>query len=111
VTVTLRHSGHEVRSLGVGDDLGVIRKAIDDWKPDVAFNLLEDFDGVNVFDQNVVSYLELLRIPYTGCNPRGLLLARDKSLAKKLLHFHRIPLPEFTVFPIGRVPRRPKRLE
>lgn len=110
VTVTLRNLGHDVRALGVGDDLGVIRKAIDEWHPHIALNLLEDFHGVNVFDQNVVSYLELLRIPYTGCNPRGLLLARDKSLAKKLLAYHRIPAPEFAVFQIGRSVRRPKRL-
>jgi D-alanine-D-alanine ligase len=110
VTVTLANLGHEVRKLGVGDDLGVIRKAMDDWKPHIAFNLLEDFGGINTFDQNVVSYLELLRLPYTGCNPRGLLLARDKSLAKKLLHFHRIPVADFTVFTIGRATRRPKRL-
>jgi D-alanine-D-alanine ligase len=111
VTVTLANLGHEVRNLGVGDDLGVIRKAMDEWKPHIAFNLLEDFGGINTFDQNVVSYLELLRLPYTGCNPRGLLLARDKSLAKKLLHFHRIPVADFAVFPIGgRATRRPKRL-
>ena len=85
--------------LGVGDDLGVIRKAIDEWKPHIAFNLLEDFHGVPIFDQNVVSYLELLRIPYTGCNPRGLMLARDKALSKKLLAYHRIPVPEFAVVP------------
>jgi D-alanine-D-alanine ligase len=111
VTVTLRGLGHEVQKLGVGDDLGVIRKAIDDWKPHIALNLLEDFGGVNVFDMNVVSYLELLRIPYTGCNPRGLLLARDKALSKKLLAYHRIPGPDFTVIPMGRKVRRPKRLE
>jgi D-alanine-D-alanine ligase len=111
VTITLRNLGHEVRALGIADDLGVIRKAIDEWKPHIALNLLEDFDGINVFDQNVVSYLELLRIPYTGCNPRGLMLARDKALSKKLLAYHRIPVPEFAVFPIGRPVRRPRRLE
>ena len=111
VCVTLREAGHEVQALGVGDDLGVIRKAIDEWKPHIAFNLLEDFHDVPVFDQNVVSYLELLRIPYTGCNPRGLLLARDKALAKTLLAYHRIRVPEFAVFQIGRTARRPKRLQ
>ena len=110
VLSTLRAIGHEVMPLGIHDDLGVIRKAIDEWKPHVAFNLLEDFDGVPVFDQNVVSYLELLRIPYTGCNPRGLMLARDKALSKKLLAYHRIAVPEFAVFPIGRVGRPSKRL-
>jgi D-alanine-D-alanine ligase len=111
VTVTLQNLGHEVRPLGVGDDLGVIRKAIDEWKPHIALNLLEDFGGVNVFDMNVVSYLELLKVPYTGCNPRGLLLARDKALSKKLLAYHRIPVPDFTVIPMGRKARRPKRLD
>ncbi|MGH7256727.1 MAG: D-alanine--D-alanine ligase family protein, partial [Nitrospirales bacterium] len=110
VVTTLRGMGHEVKPLGVRNDLGVIRRAIDDWKPHIAFNLLEEFDGISVYDQNVVSYLELLRIPYTGCNPRGLMLAHDKSLSKKIFSYHRIPIPEFTVFPIGRTVKRPKRL-
>jgi D-alanine-D-alanine ligase len=110
VLSTLRSIGHEVMPLGIYDDLGVIRKAIDEWKPHVAFNLLEDFDGVPVFDQNVVSYLEILRIPYTGCNPRGLMLARDKALSKKILAYHRIAVPDFAVFPIGRFVRPSKRL-
>jgi len=111
VTITLKKLGHEVHNLGIGGDLGVIRKAIDEWKPQIVLNLLEDFHGVPVFDQNVVSYLELLRIPYTGCNPRGLMLARDKGLSKKLLAYHRIPVPEFAVYPVGTTKvRRPKRL-
>jgi D-alanine-D-alanine ligase len=50
-----------------------------------------------------------MRQPYTGCNPRGLLLSRDKSLCKQLLAFHRIPTPQFTVFRRGariHVPRK-----
>ena len=110
VITTLRSLGHEVRALGVHDDLGDIRRTADDWKPHIAFNLLEGFDDITIFDQNVVSHLELLKLSYTGCNPRGLLLARDKSLSKKLLAYHRIPVPEFEVFRIGRPIRRPKRL-
>ena len=64
------------------------------------FNLLEEFHGEAAYDQNVASYLELLRIPYTGCNPRGLMLARGKDLSKKLVHYHRIPVPAFAVFPM-----------
>ena len=110
VTITLKNLGHEVRNCGVGGDLGVIRKAIDEVKPHIVLNLLEHFHGVPLFDQNVVSYLELLRMPYTGCNPRGLMLARDKGLSKKLLAYHRLPVPDFAVFPIGRKVRRPKKL-
>ena len=80
------------------------------FKPHIVFNLMEAFADVTTFDQNVVSYLELLRLPYTGCNPRGLILARDKALSKKLLAYHRIPVPDFTVVRPGRKPLLPKRL-
>lgn len=110
VCETLRSMGHQVLPLGVEDDLGVIRKAVAEWKPHIVFNLLESFHGVGVFDKNVVSFLELLRVPYTGCNPRGLLLARDKALSKTLLAYHRIPVPDFIVVRMGRRVRRPKRL-
>ncbi len=102
---------HDVRVLGVKDELAHIRQANDEFKPHIAFNMLEAFHEVGTFDQNVVSYLELIKLAYTGCNPRGLLLARDKALAKKLLHYHRIPVPEFTVARRGRKPRLPKRLK
>jgi D-alanine-D-alanine ligase len=65
---------------------------------------------VSLFEPNVVSYLELLRIPYTGCNPRGLLIAKDKGLSKKLMAYHRIPVPEFAIFHRGLKIRLPKRL-
>ena len=110
VVSTLKKLGHEVYPLGVKSDLDVIRAAIESWNPDIAFNLLEEFDGEAVYDQHVVSYLELLRLPYTGCNPRGLMLARDKALTKKVLSFHHIPFPEFIEVPQGRTVKRPKWL-
>src|SRR5258705_13418442 len=110
VITTLKTMGHEVQTLGVHDDLSELRRASTDFKPNIAFNLLEGFDDITIFDQNVVSHLELLKLPYTGCNPRGLLLAGDKSLSKKLLAYPRIAVPEFEVFRIGRPIRRPKRL-
>jgi len=112
VTSTLRELGHQVLPLGVDSDLGVLRKAMEDFNPHITFNLLEEFHGVAVYDQHVVSYLELMKRRYTGCNPRGLMLAHDKALSKQVLTFHRIPVPEFGVFPMDRVFRRPsKRLE
>jgi D-alanine-D-alanine ligase len=110
VVSSLRELGHEVRCLGVGSDLGVIRNAIAETQPHAVFNLLEDFHDVPIYDQNVASYLELLGVPYTGCNPRGLMLARDKGISKKLLSYHRIPVPEFAVFRMGSAIRRPRRL-
>ncbi|MEK7381514.1 MAG: D-alanine--D-alanine ligase, partial [Gemmatimonadota bacterium] len=79
VVATLRGLGHDVRALGVQYELQPIRDAVETWKPDVVFNMLEEFHGETTFDQNVASYLELLRVPYTGCNPRGLIIARGKA--------------------------------
>jgi D-alanine-D-alanine ligase len=110
VVSTLRELGHEVQCLGVRSDLAAIRTAVTELQPHVVFNLLEDFHDVPIYDQNLVSYLELLGVPYTGCNPRGLMLARDKGISKKLLSYHRIPVPEFAVFRMGTAVRRPRRL-
>src|SRR6185369_11767185 len=101
VVSTLKKSGHEVRCLGISDSVEELRSVITEWKPEMVFNLLEEFDGIVTYDQHVVAFLELLRTPYTGCNPRGLLLARDKPLCKQLLSYHRISSPQFAVFRRG----------
>ena len=110
VVTALQKLGHEVKPLGVQDDLSVARQAIKDWEPDIIFNLLEAFDNIVMFDHNIVSFLEMLRMPYTGSNARGLMLARDKSLSKKLMAYHRIPMPEFAVIRRGQKVRAAKRL-
>ncbi len=110
VVSTLREMGHEARPLGVQYELGKLRDAIVDWKPQVSFNLLEEFHGNSLYDQHVASYLELMRQAYTGCNPRGLMLTHDKALSKKILSYHRVRVPRFAVFPLGRRLRPPKRL-
>lgn len=111
VVTTLRELGHEVRPLGIADELAPIRTTIEEWKPDIVFNLLEEFLGRQDFDYHVVTFLEMMQVPYTGCRPRGLMLARDKALSKKLLAYHHLTVPKFAVFPRGRRVQRPKSLE
>ena len=110
VVFTLREIGHEVQPVGVSNDLARIDVALQDFRPHVAYNLLEEFDGYPLFAQHVVSYLMLRKLPCTGCNPRGLTLTHDKALTKKILQYHGIHVPRFHVFPIGRKVRRPRRL-
>jgi len=110
VITHLKAAGHDVLPLGLSDSLSELRRGIIDWKPDIVFNLLEEFDGIGTYDQHVVAFLELMRQPYTGCNPRGMLLSRDKVLSKQLLSYHRIPTPQFMVFPRGKRPRIPNKL-
>ncbi len=110
VCVTLEELGHDVLRLGVNRDLGTIADAIKNYRPHLAFNLLEEFQGVGIYVQNVIAYLELKGLAYTGCNPLGLVLAHDKALSKKLLSYHDIPVPQFAVFERGKIVRRPEGL-
>jgi D-alanine-D-alanine ligase len=110
VIETLREEGHDVHVLGVGSDLDPIREAIREFRPKIAFNMIEAFDNIATYDHNLVAYLELLRQRYTGCNSRGLVLARDKSISKKILHYHGIDVATFQVFLRGRRVRRQGRL-
>jgi D-alanine-D-alanine ligase len=76
----------------------------------VVFNQLVELRDVGAFAVHVVGYLEVLGVAYTGCNPLGLAIARDKALAKRLLRYHGVPTPDFWVFPRGAAVRIPKGL-
>ena len=108
---TLHNLGHEVRVIGIGDQLTELREVIDAWQPHVVFNLLDEFSGIVSYDHYVVAYLELIRQRYTGCNPRGMMLSRDKVLTKKVLAWHRISTPAFRLFPFGKRFTEPRRLK
>jgi D-alanine-D-alanine ligase len=110
VVSTLRAAGHDVHPLGVQEEIKPVRDEIEGFKPHVVFNLLEQFHHEPVYDQHIASLLELMRIPYTGCNPRGLILARGKDLSKTLVHHRRIATPAFAVFQMRRKVQRPSRL-
>jgi hypothetical protein len=98
---TLYNLGHEVRVVGISDQLSELREMVKEWKPHVVFNLLQEFSGITSYEHHVVAYLEMIRQQYTGCNPRGLMLSRDKVLTKQLLAWHRIATPAFHLFPFG----------
>jgi D-alanine-D-alanine ligase len=98
VARALRALGHRVAIAGVQHDVEELLRAVRAHRPDVVFNLLVEFHSNPGFDQHVASLLELLELPYTGCNPRGLTLARDKALSKQVLAAHGVDVPRFQVF-------------
>jgi len=110
VIAALESLGHEVRVLAGVMQLTQVRDVVTKWKPHVAFNLLEEFEGEGMYVPYVLGYLELMRVPFTGCNPAGLLVADSKQLMKKVLRYHRVPAPDFALFPLGHSVRRPRRL-
>jgi D-alanine-D-alanine ligase len=110
VLSALRTAGHEVRVCAVLDSLEPLDRELRNWKPHVVFNLLEEFNGVVAYEANLVAHLELMSQPYTGCNPRGLMLSRDKVLSKQLLRSAGIATPQWVVTPRGRRPSLPADL-
>ncbi|MEZ6126608.1 MAG: ATP-grasp domain-containing protein [Planctomycetaceae bacterium] len=111
IIATLREMGHAVQAVGLYDDLTPVRDCIVNWKPHVAFMMLEEFHGVAQYDHAIVSYLELMKQKYTGNNALGLMLTHDKALSKKILNYHRIPTPGFTVFRRRHKVRLPAKLK
>jgi D-alanine-D-alanine ligase len=111
VMSVLEKSGHTVKALGLLDNLADLRTEITEWKPDITFNLLEEFQGIVTYDQHVVAFLELMKQPYTGCNPRGMMISRDKVLSKQILAYHRIPTPGFALFRRGQKYKLPRKLK
>jgi D-alanine-D-alanine ligase len=111
VVAALRGLRHDVRILGVLDSLIELDATLRDWRPHVVFNLLEEFNGIVSYESHVVAHLELMQQPYTGCNPRGLMLARDKLLCKQLLVAAGIRTPAFHAVAPGSVLRLPAVLK
>ena len=108
VLAALEVLGHEIHTVGLLDDITTVIQAVREVKPDVVFNLTEQYDGDRSQDKSIAALLELLQVPYTGAGPMGLALARDKALAKEILAYHRIRVPQFFTFHRGekiRIPR------
>ncbi len=110
VLTALRSLGHETRVLGGVTDLHAVKDTLGEWKPDIVFNLLEQLFGQNTYVPYLLGYLELLDQPFTGCRSDGLFFAYNKPLMKKILAYHRIPVPPFKVFPRGKGVRKPRAL-
>lgn len=61
-------------------------------EPDMVFNVAEGFSGA-ARESVYAAILEQLNVRYTGPGPTELLVCHNKSLAKRLLADHGIPLP------------------
>lgn len=110
VIEALKKLGHEVRTIGIWDEPGPIIDEIKANPPDVVFNLTEHFNAVSAFDRNVAGLLEMMDVPYTGSSPTGLTLCKNKGMAKEILAYHKIRVPNFAIFPPGSTIKRPKLL-
>jgi D-alanine-D-alanine ligase len=111
VLAALAELEHTVEHLAIFDNLDLLRQKFLTFAPDLIFNLADQFKNNRAFDQNIVSFLELHDVPFTGCGSTGLTLCKHKGISKKILGYHRIRVPEFIVIPRGKTGTRPSRLK
>jgi D-alanine-D-alanine ligase len=110
VLAALGELGHQTECLALYDDFDLLRQKLQTFTPDLIFNLADQFKNNRAFDQNIVSFFELQGLAFTGCGSTGLTLCKHKGISKKILGYHRIRVPEFTVIARGKRIARPARL-
>jgi D-alanine-D-alanine ligase len=102
VARALEANGHEAHILSVHRSIYRVIRGIRKFKPDLVFNLLEQFGERTIgTDIAAVGLLDLLGVPYTGGGPGEYYLSGDKGLSKKILAFEGIDFPKFAVFAKG----------
>jgi len=111
VLAALGDLGHTVEHLAIFDSLDLLQQKLQAFQPDILFNLADQFKNNRAFDQNIVSFLEMHGVTFTGCGSTGLTLCKHKAISKKILGYHRIRVPEFTVIARGKRCARPARLK
>jgi D-alanine-D-alanine ligase len=84
---------HNVTLVEANNDAYQIIKEL---KPDIVFNFAEGLNGVNR-ESHIPAMLEMLQIPYSGSDALTLGICLDKSRAKEILTYHKIPNAKFLV--------------
>src|SRR5213592_428561 len=110
VARALMAGGHEVRLIGIGDDVAPLLAKLADFQPKLVFNGCEGFRKNARHEYAIAALLPIYGYRYTGSPPTALLVARNKSLTKKILAYHGIRVPAFAEFPAGEKPLRPSEL-
>jgi D-alanine-D-alanine ligase len=103
VQQALIERGHMVELLPATTDIREMIKRLHKLDSDIVFNLCESLAGNNQHEQNIAALLELLNVNFTGSGSIGLALTQDKELSKKLLAFHSIRYPKYSVIDQGMV--------
>lgn len=95
VWAALKRLGHVREVCAIQDGVEDFDRQLRRFKPDIVFNLLEEFRDEGVFDFHLVTRLEAMGIPYTGCNPRGLIVSRNKVWANHVACGSGVATPRF----------------
>ncbi len=94
---SLHELGHSTERLPLTDDINELLAHFKMSKPDLIFNLIDDFRGQIILQMNIIALFDLLGLNYTGSGPQAFGLSTDKALTKSILSAQGIPIPRFQV--------------
>jgi D-alanine-D-alanine ligase len=98
VANALRDRGHEIRLLGVSDDIPDLIRCLAEWRPELVFNAAEAFRGNESLEYLLPALLEAEGYRYTGAPPLALQVTRNKPMSKKVLAYFGIQSPGFITY-------------
>jgi len=104
VAQACRRLGWAVAVLSAPETPRALLDALFGARPDVVFNLVEEYQGRAEGEAGVAGILELAGLPYTGSPPLALDLALNKPLTKAVLQSHGIPVPPGALLETGNEP-------
>lgn len=95
VVSALKHIGYDVATLPCSLNLEAIPEKIEEYCPDVVFNLIESLGRTDRLMPIVPLLLDALDVPYTGASSEAILATSSKSRAKMRLRDAGLPTPDW----------------
>ena len=91
VGASLKRLGAETLEVSCTLDLASIKARLEDWRPDVVFNLVESLGGSDRLMVLATTLLDAMYLPYAGCSTDAISSSTNKLLAKRRLHDAGLP--------------------
>ncbi len=98
VADALMRGGHDVRLVGIEQDVRPLLDELEAFGPDLVFNCVEAFRGHAAHDHLIPALLDAHGYRYTGSPPYSLLLTRNKAGSKAVLSHYGVPVPRFVTY-------------
>ncbi|MEZ5196317.1 MAG: ATP-grasp domain-containing protein [Bacteroidales bacterium] len=90
VEEALAELGYESHREFLDLNLQSAKSSIQEYDPELVFNLVETVDGKGDLIFLAPALLESMNIPFTGCGLKSMFITSDKTMAKEIMRFHGI---------------------
>ncbi len=97
IVKSLKKKFSDVEALAINNDFYSNIDNINNFSPDIIFNLVESVEGIASFEAYMAGVYEIMDIPYTGNTPQCLANCLNKEITKRILISFNINTPKYIV--------------